>query len=460
MSHQAYSAESFLEVYDLDNRNGVNKDKEFFPNVHRANLRIDRKARAIRNFYKKHRSQSSKLNANRKEQARKLFKNLKTEKKRKREILTRELQRISEITSKKSFSVSLHQGFANGKPTYTHGPTPEEYYALKQTAINIRRIYRVKQSSRNAICSQIHNMITDGYKYHIVRADIKSFYESVPQKSLIGKLEFDSLLSIKSRRILKQVLETYAAANGGTTKGIPRGVNVSADLAELYMRDLDEKIKQIEGVCFYARYVDDIIVFFAQPKHLESQPRLPRVSHVINSFGLEINEEKTYEASISKKPNLEYLGYVFHCSGENSKVALSQKKMDRYHARLIRTLKDYQRDKSINEKRAYRSLLARLHFLTGNTQLSNAKRNAHTGIYFSNPILTDLSQLRDLDMVLSLWAWRELSTKPTLKSEVNKLSFEVGFMRRRMVRFNRHKKPGDRDEMNKIVRAWSYAEKS
>ncbi|WP_156127844.1 hypothetical protein [Pseudooceanicola atlanticus] len=62
-------------------------------------------------------------------------------------------------------------------------------------------------------------------------------------------------------------------------------------------------------------------------------------------------------------------------------------------------------------------------------------------------------------MILSLWAWRELSAKPTLKSEVNKLSFEIGFMRRRMVRFNRHKKPGDRDEMNKIVGAWSYAEK-
>lgn len=150
---------------------------------------------------------------------------------------------------------------------------------------------------------------------------------------------------------------------------------------------------------------------------------------------------------------------MFHCSGENSKVALSQKKMDRYRTRLIRTLKEYQRDKSINEKRAYRSLLARLRFLTGNTQLSNAKRNAHTGIYFSNPILTDLTQLRDLDMILSLWAWRELSAKPTLKSEVNKLSFEIGFMRRRMVRFNRHKKPGDRDEMNKIVGAWSYAEK-
>ncbi|WP_156127845.1 antiviral reverse transcriptase Drt3a [Pseudooceanicola atlanticus] len=305
MSQQAYSAESFLEVNDLDNRNGVNKDKDFFPNVHRANLRIDRKARAIRNFYKKHSSQSSKLTAARKEQARNLFKNLKTEKKRKRELLTHELQRISEIISSKSFSVSLHSGFANGKPTYAYGETPDEYYALKQTAINIRRIYRVKQSSGSAICSQILNMAMDGYKYHIVRADIKTFYESAPQEKLIEKLEFDSLLSIKSRRILKQVLETYATANGGTDKGIPRGVNVSADLAELYMRDLDEKIKQLEGVCFYARYVDDIIVFFAQPKHLDSQPRLPSVSQVIISFGLEVNEGKTYEVSLSKRPNLE-----------------------------------------------------------------------------------------------------------------------------------------------------------
>lgn len=459
MSIQAYSAENFLEIYALDNRKGINRDKDFFPNVHRANLRIERKARAIRNFYKKHKSSRTKLNPDRREQAQRLFKNLKSEKKRKRAALTESLQRVSEEISQKAFEISLTAGQANGKPTYSHGDTAAEYYALKQTAENIRRVYRVKQASRNEICSQILNMIKDGYSYHVVRADIKTFYESVPQRNLVKKLDFDSLLSVKSRRILKQVLATYSTMTAGSDKGIPRGVNVSADLAELYMRDLDERIKQLDGVCFYARYVDDIIVLFAQPKHLESIPRLPAISNLIESFDLEVNTEKTFEESISEKPEFEYLGYLFRCNGKDSEVALSCKKMERYHSRLSRVLRCYKRDKSINAKRAYRLLLSRLRFLTGNTQLSNAKSNAHTGIYFSNPLLTDLSQLRDLDMVLSFWARKELAKSPSLKSKVNELSFELGFSRRRIARFNRHKKPGELDELKKIVKAWSYAEK-
>lgn len=459
MSTQAFSAENFLEIYDIDNRNGKNRDKDFFPEVHRSNLRIERKARAIRNFYKKHKAGKSKLNPSRRAQARVLFDNLKNEQKRKRATLTAELQEVSNLVCQKGFAISLTTGIANGKTTYSHSDNPQEYYALRQTGANLRAIYDVKQASRNEICAQILNLIQDGYSYHVARLDISSFYESVPQQELIKRLERDGLLSVQSKRILKQSLKAYSDLNGGTLKGIPRGVNISADLSELYMRDLDENIKQLDGVCFYARYVDDIIVFFAQPEHVKDSERLPKVVSVIKRFNLNVNPIKTKIYDIRTNPKIEYLGYIFECRSKMSKALLSEKKFQRYYARLNYVLKDYERDRSINSKRAHRLLLSRLKFLTGNTQLHNSKRNAHTGIFFSNPLLTDLTQLRDLDMVLSFWASKQLQNSPKLKQKVNSLSFEIGFARRRMFRFNRKRKPGQRDEMNKIVGAWSYAEK-
>ena len=62
-------------------------------------------------------------------------------------------------------------------------------------------------------------------------------------------------------------------------------------------------------------------------------------------------------------------------------------------------------------------------------------------------------------MILSFWASKQLQHNQKLKQKVNSLSFEIGFARRRMFRFNRKRKPGQRDEMKKIVGAWSYAEK-
>lgn len=459
MSTQAFSAENFLEIYDIDNRNGKNRDKDFFPEVHRSNLRIERKARAIRNFYKKHKAGKSKLSPFRRTQARALFDNLKSEQKRKRATLTGQLQVVSNLVCQKGFAIALTTGIANGKTTYSHGDNPQEYYALRQTGENLRKIYDVKQASRSDICAQILNLIQDGYPYHVARLDISSFYESVPQQELTKKLEREGLLSVQSKRILKQSLKAYSDLNGGTLKGIPRGVNISADISELYMRDLDENIKQLDGVCFYARYVDDIIVFFAQPEHVKSAERLPKVISIIERYDLQVNPTKTKIFDTRQKPMIEYLGYIFECRGKDSTAKLSQKKFQRYHARLNYVLKNYERDCSINSKRAHRLLLSRLKFLTGNTQLHNSKRNAHTGIFFSNPILTDLTQLRDLDMILSFWASKKLQHNQKLKQKVNSLSFEIGFARRRMFRFNRKRKPGQRDEMKKIVGAWSYAEK-
>ena len=45
--------------------------------------------------------------------------------------------------------------------------------------------------------------------------------------------------------------------------GVPRGFGVSAYLSELYMREIDNEIKALPDVIYYARYVDDIVIIFS-----------------------------------------------------------------------------------------------------------------------------------------------------------------------------------------------------
>jgi len=87
---------------------------------------------------------------------------------------------------------------------------------------------------------------------------------------LLKLIENNSLLSPKSVSLIKNLLYNYNLLTNQLgvketfRKGIPRGVGVSPFLAELYMRKIDEEIRNIESVTFYGRYVDDIIIFLHQ----------------------------------------------------------------------------------------------------------------------------------------------------------------------------------------------------
>ena len=74
----------------------------------------------------------------------------------------------------------------------------------------------------------------------------------------------NQLLSPKSKTLIKSLLYSYNEITNqlGLAKeerrGIPRGAGISAYLAELFMREIDNKIKRANNVSYYARYVDDI----------------------------------------------------------------------------------------------------------------------------------------------------------------------------------------------------------
>ena len=63
-------------------------------------------------------------------------------------------------------------------------------------------------------------------------------------------------MSNETKQLLEKIFNKVQQPNG-----LPRGLNISATLAELYMKDFDHNIVTTDGVFYYSRFVDDIIIF-------------------------------------------------------------------------------------------------------------------------------------------------------------------------------------------------------
>ena len=129
-------------------------------------------------------------------------------------------------------------------------------FILRKINHNIKRIYKVKQADRNIIVNQIYNILKENPNYYIYRLDINSFYEAINRNKIVNKIFSSSVISVETKKLLQKVFERIQE-----TEGLPRGLSISATLSELYMKDFDYSIVTTDGVFYYSRFVDDIIIF-------------------------------------------------------------------------------------------------------------------------------------------------------------------------------------------------------
>ena len=99
--------------------------------------------------------------------------------------------------------------------------------------------------------------------------------------------------------------------------------------------------------------------------------------------------------------NLDYLGYNIQFGTGAVKTQLTSNKIDKYRKRIKDAFDHYNNLSKVDEKAARRTLVKRIRFLTGNTRLTNNKKNILVGIYYSNNHLTELHQLNALDSYLN-----------------------------------------------------------
>ncbi len=447
MLDQMFTAENFRRIYDAENRKGVDLATRFFPTLVPFTLAVRNKVKDIRDL----REVEATLTAGDFEaQLVALKAELVDLKAAKSSTIDALMDDTSQKVLKSSFKIGLSQKTGpKGKPVFCIDAEPETFFVIKQLQRNIHRIYGVKQANRHDLVCQLRDMLSSKFPFELVRTDISSFYESINRKRLVEKLDRDQLLSPASKKYIKQVLESYGKISC-TPIGIPRGVGISAYLAELYLRPVDKAIRAIPGLVLYCRFVDDIVAVFARPptgKDLGSFK--DRIIAIFGNNELTHNAIKTSEFKLAAPAprKFEYLGYRFLLSPGKLEISPSAAKVTKYRARMNAAFADYWREKPVNPKRAFTKLVWRVRFLTGNTRLSNSKSGAVTGIYFNNSIATKLSSFELLDKRLKTRI--EELKRPSLQKQLKNLKFTTGFEQRRYHNFSVR-------ELQIIVSAWKH----
>lgn len=232
----------------------------------------------------------------------------------------------------------------------------------------LRRSYKLYPANMDMIIEQIKGLLDNKMPKIAIRADIHSFFESIPQIELVEKLSDDGFVSRKTVKYLKRILYTY---------------NETANI-------LDEK-------------------------------GLPRLNSIFEEKELNLHNdsEKRYLAYFDKQTNnaqFDYLGYKFVYKEGKLDICLSNKRYSKYrimidaifeiYAQCSHYRKKYETENEVGHskycyKDTLRQLFERIDILTSNGLLSGRKNFVATGIYYTNKYLTDLSQLNKLDDYLS-----------------------------------------------------------
>lgn len=231
-----------------------------------------------------------------------------------------------------------------------------------------------------------------------MKGDIKSFYESISRESVLAKIDSNRILSYQNRRIIKQIFSCESLSN---TSGLPRGISISSSLSELYIREFDRYVRTLEGVYYYARYVDDFIIFC----HTKSNEIFNAIEEKLEKLNLKLNYKKIKKINstqiIERSESLVFLGYehFFDCD-QSTKTRISKNRVRKIKTRIVLSFLDYSKNTDIN------LLKLRLQFITGNYLIRESTANNNEsyglmgGFYYNNKGLTDPKQIKELDLFL------------------------------------------------------------
>lgn len=228
----------------------------------------------------------------------------------------------------------------------------------------------------------------------------------------------DNVLSSQSEYILQQYITLI---KNNLINGMPRGINLSATLSDLYMKKFDKEMSMNENVIYFTRFVDDIIFI--------STKRINLKNEVINKLpeGLSLNWKKTKImdcycsekcnckkqckckdkcqcAKVNKIRKFDYLGYEFSFPetinnrfSSSINVGLSNSKFKKIRNRIYLCFKDYESNGNIE------LLKNRVKFLSGNHYIENNKNRTDvvkSGVFYNYIHMNELERYEELDKFL------------------------------------------------------------
>ncbi|MGE4432650.1 MAG: antiviral reverse transcriptase Drt3a [Bacteroidales bacterium] len=411
MLNQSFTADNFENVYDAENRK--NTITEYLGTEYKDILvQIKLLLNEISQIKRK------KLNDRTADEKQTLIDSKKKKEglvAKKKQIKHNELEKISKEVNSKNFKFDLQ---LKDDDIFVIQNTKEAFFAIKQLQYNIRKTFKVKQSSRHLILTQLKLMLNDSSPKYVIRTDVTKFFESIPQDKLFKKMSNNTLLSNQSKKIIFQILEDYNGKKDRAMieadKGIPRGVGISSYLSELYMKDIDKQIINMRDVIYYARYVDDIFIIISPslPKK-NANSYFTKIKEIVSKEDLSLKDEGDDKCSLldlsvqnMSEKIITYLGYALHIKRQGNKTSvtfgLSEAKKEKIKNRIKMCFEHFNNINKYGIRNARNELLLSLRFLCSNTKLSGAKNRVKTGIYYSNDLLDNehFNDISEIDIFL------------------------------------------------------------
>jgi hypothetical protein len=345
--------------------------------------------------------------------------------------------------------------------------------------------HKIKIPNRDQIVRGVIEGLLDATPYNILRCDISSFYENVDVRRLVDVIASSTRTHPSIKQVFRK-LEGVGLLDLGSL-GIPRGLGLSAVLAELELRKFDHEARQIQDVYRYFRFADDMLVFCTGPTS-----RLFTDLSQILPINLQFND-KTASVEIGNLPHsdkdpcdapaseIDYLGYKFSMEkgvkqkrSRVVKVSISDNKIASRKTKIVLSLKRFVKDKDA------KLLVLRLKYLTSNFEISRTgqthapnRKRVKTGIYYnyhfcgkyvddkSGPRLAehDAHDLKALDGFMNSLLWGansefrpqvEVNLSEAEMAALRQLSFYAGFSKRMTKRFTRA-------QVSDIRKAWQNA---
>ncbi len=184
-----------------------------------------------------------------------------------------------------------HHAFINIlEPIYVRQFTADTYSCIKGRGIH---------ACANAVKRMLRED-PEGTRY-CLKIDIRKFYPNI-NHDILKQLHRHI---IKDRRVLAWLDELIDSTEGET--GIPIGNDPSRYFSNFYLSPLDHWLKEKKHVKYYARYMDDIVIFGASKDELHALLREMR--EFLTSLKLEIKDN--YQVFPTDARGVDFVGYVF-----------------------------------------------------------------------------------------------------------------------------------------------------
>ena len=326
----------------------------------------------------------------------------------KEEALKKDMEALSVAANMNGFGFQLTSQMYGGKQYFEVDKAYRvQHFAMKCLQRNLVKAFSVEMVNRHTVMANLKLMLNNNLPIYIIRTDIQHFFESIPQDRLMSLIERNSILSNKSKGLIKNIMAGYEGIKDKRLvpagKGVPRGIGISSALSEVYLDELDKRIKERKEVIFYVRYVDDIFIILSDMPHgFSLASYYQALENQFYEYGLDLQPVGSgkcqlldYYTPVNGRPkndSLTYLGYCLYINKDvrnrrSTKFGMSDQRKQRFKSRVDNVFDRFKLELKYDIKQAKRDLNDGLNLITGNIRLSKAKEGVKVGFYYNNDLL-------------------------------------------------------------------------